>query len=393
MSLVTINDVPVLSGSIAMPLIGVWTADVVIDQPDGTGFDAGTRVTISSADGAELVGTVAAGRSGSFLDSVHVRVLGGAGGMSRTAQPRSYASPSAYVRDVLNGLASDSGETLSADIPSSVSAAPLNAWSVMAVPVSQALVTLINAVSEGSSWRLLPDGTLWIGTESWPTASPAVDILSQNPVDGTYDLGVNTVSVIPGVTLENVGQVARVEHQILPEKIRSRVWTTMASERGLVAAIQAIVAQQVAALDYHALYLAQVKGQSSDLTTVDIQPVTSRLGGLQRVPVRFGAGVTQQVPINSTVLLGWDGGDPTQPYVLGLLSSGMSTKTVIAATQVYLSAESGAENVVTQTDITNIFTAISGAPVTPMDGGASFKAGIIASWPVAVGSNAVKAAR
>ena len=105
MSQVTINGVNVLSGSIVMPLRGVWTADLVIDQPDGSGFDAGTSVSIESEDGLTFTGTVAPDRTGDFLDAVHVRVLGGAGGMATTLTARGYVQPGAFVRDVLNGIA------------------------------------------------------------------------------------------------------------------------------------------------------------------------------------------------------------------------------------------------------------------------------------------------
>ncbi len=74
MSLVTANGVTVIGGSIMMPLRGVWSADLVIDQPDGSGFDAGTAVAIKCADGIELDGTVVPDRTGSFLDAVHVRL-------------------------------------------------------------------------------------------------------------------------------------------------------------------------------------------------------------------------------------------------------------------------------------------------------------------------------
>jgi len=77
MALVSANDVAVLNGTIMMPLIGVWVADFVLDQPDGTGFDAGTKVTIASENGFELKGTVAPNRTGDYLDAVHVRILGG----------------------------------------------------------------------------------------------------------------------------------------------------------------------------------------------------------------------------------------------------------------------------------------------------------------------------
>src|SRR5207253_9003204 len=42
-----------------------------------------------------------------------LRVLGGAGGMSKPASARSYVQPGAFVRDVVNGLVANAGEALS----------------------------------------------------------------------------------------------------------------------------------------------------------------------------------------------------------------------------------------------------------------------------------------
>ncbi len=157
MSLLTVNDANVIAGTIEAPLRGVWTADLVIDQPDGSGFSAGTSVTIKAQDGIELVGTVAPDRSGDFLDAVHVRVLGGAGGMGANITAKGYTTPGAFVRDVLNGIAQDAGETLSSDILQSLLTTNLEAWNTLAIPASQNLVALLNIVAPNADWRILAD--------------------------------------------------------------------------------------------------------------------------------------------------------------------------------------------------------------------------------------------
>src|SRR5690348_17741540 len=118
MPLVTANGVGVLKGTVILPLVGVWTADLQLDQVDGTGFSAGTKVTITSENGFKLSGVVAPDRTGDFLESVYVRILGGAGGMAKTVTARSYVQPGAFVKDVLQGLSTDSGEALSSTISS-----------------------------------------------------------------------------------------------------------------------------------------------------------------------------------------------------------------------------------------------------------------------------------
>lgn len=316
-SLVSINGVSVLSGSIMMPLQGVWTGDLVIDQPDGTGFDAGTPVAIvASNNGFTINGVVSPARTGDFLDAVHVRVLGGAGGMAKDTLPRAYVQPGAFGRDVVNGLLSDSGETLSTTADATLLTKNLTAWSVMTTSVAQALELMISINSPGDNWRLLADGTLWVGAETWPQSSDEFVVLSQNPADGTFDLGVDSPSVMPGVSLSGVGNVNRVEHTILSNSIRSRVWIDFATtDRGLGPALTAIVKKETAELDYFALYYATVVSQQPD-GSLDVTLADPRLAGMSRVAIRYGIpGYSAQIIPGCNILVGWADGNPSKPYV------------------------------------------------------------------------------
>ncbi len=322
MSLITIASssvtANVLSGTVMMPLVGVWTADIVIDQPDGTGFDAGAEVTITAGE-MELRGSVAADRTGSFLDAVHVRVLGGKGGMTKPASLQSYVQPSAFARDVVNGLMTDSGETLSDTADAGFLGGNLTAWAVMNGLVSQAVEMLLFIVAPEKHWRILSDGKFWIGDESWDEVSPTVEVIESNPSERTTVLGVDAPTIVPGVTLQGVGMINRVEHSFKSGKVRSQVWTEIEGEqRGVVAQIQSLVRQEIAGIDYQALYLFKVVSQSSDLLTVDVNPIEpndKRLHGLSSVPVRMGSAVKVQFVQGASVLLGWDGGDPRRPFI------------------------------------------------------------------------------
>lgn len=334
MSLVTIASdtvtADVIGGTIHRPLIGVWTADLVIDQPDGSGFPGGAKVTIKSQDGYALTGVVAQGRTGDFLDAVHVRVVGGAGGMPTVVTARSYVQPGAFVSDVLNGLCGDSGETLSDTIDESLLSQNLAAWSVKAEPTSYALTTLIGWVSPSLSWRVLSDGTLWVGNETWPSAAVTYDLLSQDPKDAAYELGLQSPALEPGTTVDGIGQVSRAEIEIKAASIRARVWTPVTDPaRGTNSDLEALINLKTSHVDYYALYVYEVISQSGDLTTVDVSPVGERnkalLGGLQRVPVRCGTGIKIQFVQGAHVLLGWDGGNPEGPFVLAGLSGDSAT--------------------------------------------------------------------
>lgn len=384
----TINGVAVIRGEIHMELIGVWIADLVIDQPDGTGFSAGTSVTIQTAT-VPLVGTVVPNRTGDFLDAVHVRVLGGGGGMAKDATTRAFVQPGAFARDVVNALCSNGGETLSTTADATFLATNLAAWMIKAGTVSQNLLTLLEFKAPTFNWRILADGTLWMGTESWPAASGTFDILDQNPTENSYELGVDSPWIVPGQNLSGVGNVHSVVHSIERKGIRSHVLVDIPGEqRGIRGDIDGMIQQGMNGVDYFGLYECKVVTQSADLSTVDITPSNAKFAGLQRVPLRLGLpGVTAQFASGAKVLLGWQGGDPSLPYAC-LFGGG---ETLLA-----LTVGSGADNAATKTDLSALKTAITGTVIVAQDGGASFKSTLLAAlttalWPVC--SQTVKVAR
>ncbi len=372
MSLLTVNDVNVLSGAITASLTGVWIADLVIDQPDGTGFDAGTSVTIKAEDGYELKGTVDPDRTGDFLEAVHVRILGGAGGMSKNVSKKAYNSPGATMRDVLNGIAADAGETLSSDIDSSLLSTDLSAWNTFEVGASQALVSLLKVVAPNADWRIQADGKLWCGDETWPSSSPDYEVLNHDPALAIYTLGVASPSIMPGVDVDGVGKVARVEHSIDANRIRTHIWTDMPnSERGMYEAIASIVRQEIAGIDYFTLYDAKIVSQSSDGTTVDLQPGDMRLPGMSKVPLRNGVAATVcKVSPGTFVRIGWDRGNPSMPYAC--LWQGGETLSSMAI-------GSNTDGIVTKKDLQFLYFAINAAAPVPNDGGAALKAAILAT--------------
>lgn len=360
MPLVTANGVAVIGGNIDFPLTGTWTADLIIDQPDGSGFDAGTQVTIA-VDGSSLaVGTVDPNRTGDFLDSVHVRVIGGAGGLATIASAQSFVQPGAFVRDVVNALIADSGETLSTTTDQGFLSTNLAAWAITPRTVGQCLKVLIDIVNQHTglayNWRILQDGTLWIGQESWSSASGTFQVLTQNPADASWDLGVDAPFVMPGTTLNGVGQVGRVDHRIESRKIRQFVWQYIPNyERGLPGAIRSIVKQATAAIDYLAFYEATVVSQSADGSTLDVQPVDQRIAGMQRIDLRLGLpGCVAKFAPGTTVMLGFKSGDPSQPYLHSFKGG---------ATLTDLELGSSPDNVITKQDITSLIAVIAG--VTP----------------------------
>ena len=77
----------------------------------------------------------------------------------------------------------------------------------------------------GSSWRVLADGTVWVGTEAWPDSGllEQTDYVETNewPGENRIELGVETLKLLPGTTLGD-RKVSFVEHILRDGYVRSR---------------------------------------------------------------------------------------------------------------------------------------------------------------------------
>lgn len=219
MALVTANKLAVISASIQMPRLGAWTADLVVDaRAELTG-----RCTIEIDGGLTLVG--AATRTGLFADTAYVRVTAGNDGLRRTVKPKHYIGPN--LRTVLADLLRAANETLSSTADPATMATSFPAWTTLAQPVGLAISALLQDRRLTVMWRMLPDGSLWIGPETWPDSGlrdvADYQILSEVPHEGKMEIGVEAPALVPGVTLGG-GRVSYVEHRIGDGAVRSTVW-------------------------------------------------------------------------------------------------------------------------------------------------------------------------
>lgn len=101
----------------------------------------------------------------------------------------------------------------------------------------------------------------------------------------------------------------------------------------------ALFKASVPRLDYFTLYAAKVITQSDDL--FDLLPDDPRIPSMGGVPIRHGLpGVTIKVPPGSTVLVGWENGDPSRPYcALWQGGEGNVTRITIVANVIELGGE------------------------------------------------------
>jgi hypothetical protein len=70
----------------------------------------------------------------------------------------------------------------------------------------------------------LPDGTLWIGAETWPdSAVTEWRELDRFPREGRLELGLNSPALLPATVLGD-DRIDYVEHRISSEGARATAW-------------------------------------------------------------------------------------------------------------------------------------------------------------------------
>ncbi len=349
MALIYVNDQEAIETRFCTPRTGAWHIDALVDDPDAiTG-----RVTVNVNDGAQVFkGTVV--RSGVFADTGHLRVIAGSAGLSASATPRHYQGPS--VRTVLGDLLSDAKETLSATADASILASGLDAWTTSATPISTMITLLLAAAAPGSSWRMLPDGTLWVGRETWPDAgidSTLYQVFSDSPESGDMVIGVDAPLPLVATTFEgrkvsyaeaNVGQGGKgVEMHLWFEDAAVDPADRLKKSFGGVARRAVARTDRI---DYGRHYPAVIVSQTG--ATVDVQPdqVAGRalLPDMAGVPLLLGLpGASVSGTRGGRVQVGWHGGDPARPYAVSFDASDAFLKLVISCSvtgsQLYLGAD------------------------------------------------------
>jgi hypothetical protein len=214
------NGVPVSRARVTMPRQGCWTADIVVPDPDAiTG-----KVTLAMDNGLTLVGT--AERGGVWLDSNYIRIAPGANGLKKQSKPKPYRNVS--LGTIAKDLLGNAGETLAASSNSGLLAVQFPWYTQSQDAIGRCLSALILDRRLASPvWRALPDGTIWLGYETWPDAGIKApgdyQDISEAPQEGRAELGVETWTLTPGMSLEG-RHLSDVEHYADGENVRSTVW-------------------------------------------------------------------------------------------------------------------------------------------------------------------------
>lgn len=300
----------VISGRIGMPRIGAWTADLFVASsvvPTGP-------VDLQVSPRLTLRGTVT--RAGVHETLLHVRLVGGGNGLRSFVTPKHYTAPT--LRVVLKDLLADVGETLSSTVSPALLNTQFQHWTTLRMPAARALRCVLERAGSGISWRYLPDGTFWIGSETWPESSVVYAELDASPEDDLLSLILDAPELLPGTALAG-RRLDALEYEMRPGALITTAWLAGSDPlaqpfdrlKGAFTALAGPVPTKV----YEVLYRARVLKQHPNLKRLDLQADQAELPPLSNIPLRIGVpGLDATIPPGHSVLISWENGQPDRPY-------------------------------------------------------------------------------
>ena len=211
MAAFTLNGLAVTDATITFPFDGAWTATLTLE-----GADAPTGRVAIEATGMSLQGTVMGG--GSAFSRTTLKVVGGAGQLVRTIGPRWWRN--APLRLPLADACDAAGETLSTSIASSLLSVHLPAWTRAEGRAARELDALASLA--GAVWRVTDGGTIWVGSDTWPTLEIDHRVTDVQVASRWREMALEDYSVRPGVTLDGL-KVGRVTYRVTGDRVRMEV--------------------------------------------------------------------------------------------------------------------------------------------------------------------------
>jgi hypothetical protein len=347
----TLNGKDVLSAHIREPRIGAWTAEVDVDSDDAITGSVTLALGFDSWQGTIVRGSLETGR-------FHAIVVGGAGGLSKQLPPKHYIS--SPMRMMLGEILKAIGETQSAAMDAAVGNTFMDRWSRFGGSGGQALKQV--AQDLGVSWRVLRDGSIWLGVETWPELKVEHDIIERLPGRGRALIAPDVFTLRPGVRWE--GQQLSEVHTLLSEGAfrqelvfeDATVGALDKSLQTLSNVVDGLVGRRV---DLSNQYPAVCASDSAADGTVDVIADDPRVRGtgISRVAVRPGLpGTTVRLRAGSRVTLYFEDNDVNKPAA-SMWQSGAGALEILIEADTQLTLQAPTVRVVGDLEVTGEVTA------------------------------------
>lgn len=286
---------------LTMPRTGAWHVGVTVD-----GEIPLTGAVTLDLVGVKFLGTVVRGQP--FVGDTKLWIVGGGGGMSRKLDAKNYSSgPS--VRTIVKEILGDK-ETLSLESDAGILNSVLPNYHRMEGIASHALTTVLGKL--GAVWRILADGTVWIGKDTYPEVAVPHVLEDEDWFSGILNIAPEAPTLRPGVTFLG-HKIEEVVHYASPDKLRTEA--RLNSVNSSLGKFLQLIQREI---DYTKRYPARVSLVNGD-GTIQVVPDDQRVrgNGLDRVRVRSGVPGTITPKKGARCLLGFDAGDGSRPYAEG----------------------------------------------------------------------------
>jgi hypothetical protein len=184
-------------------------------------------------------------------------------------------------------------------------------WERSAGPASGALRDVLEPF--GAAWRVLRDGTVWVGEVAYPEQTPDHVLLDEDWIGGLIEIAPEAPDLRPAVTFRGQ-RISYVVHRFEPDRIRTEAHIVGAPGSMLDRLLEPMRRE----VDFSRAYLCRVTSQNAD-GTVALMPLDDRMKGrgLDKVKVRPGIPADVKVPVGARCILEFAGGKPDDPMVTG----------------------------------------------------------------------------
>ena len=298
---------PIVSVELSMELHKEWLADVTLDIPDDQ--DPPTGTFVMNLEGVEFRGTIQPERTGRYGGYTHIRVVGGAGGLTTELAAKNYSAGVITVRTVLNDILRECGEALSPDAKDPTLDKQLPNYQ-RPQGLARDHLTILGGLL-GINWRVLRDGTIWVGVEGWPEQEIDDPVVEEHHGDGFMVSAPQQPVTFPGTVIRGQ-RIEQVVHRMDRNGLRSEHHA-----RSVRSAVRKFHDEVHRKIDYTKRYPCKVVTQNAD-GTVDVLPDDAELRGhgLGHCAIYVGLpGTVLKVPQGAECLVAFAAGDPTRAYV------------------------------------------------------------------------------
>lgn len=297
----SVGTLAILGGYLRLPLRGPWVASVECAE---TAIPSGPcqllvmperRADEPAPVPVAFVGTVRFAEAIVGSNTLTVEIVGGAGELLTELDPVDHV---AAATDVPAGTVLEAivdalpGETLAAGVADFFDTLSLPRWhraggSTAHAAIDILIADLAAATGLDLGWRVLQDGTIWAGVETWApldVAASRTEYAGQVTTDGVVLYAPNGAPLLPGLTITSAGRAGslstkavEVLYTLIPPQFRARVRHVVPGDPSFAPKLDL----------YRASYAAEVVTQNAE-GTIDVTCDDARMGDLRSVSFRLG---------------------------------------------------------------------------------------------------------